>query len=113
MQAGGRRLASLCVVLDLNCMQVAGHIDKVIDMHPIADKWTSFGFRVDEIDGNDMGAVVAALDRARACTDRPTCILARTLVGKGVPELEGILAHNIKLSRDLADRSLLALGEAS
>ena len=101
MAAGSHRLANLCLVLDYNKMQVAGHVDNVVDMNPIPEKWKSFGFRVDAIDGNDIGALLGAFDRARAFTEGPTCIIAETLVGKGAPSLEGVLGHTMRLSPDL------------
>lgn len=106
MAAGSHRLANLCLVLDYNKMQVAGHVDSVVDMNPIPDKWRSFGFRVDAIDGNDMGALLGAFDRARAHGEGPTCVVAQTLVGKGAPSLEGVLGHTMRLPAELARRAL-------
>jgi transketolase len=106
MAAGSHRLSNLCLIVDYNRMQVAGHIDSVVDMNPIVGKWASFGFRVDAIDGNDMEAILAALERARRHEKGPTCIIAETLVGKGAPSLEGVLGHTMRLPPELAQRSL-------
>ena len=57
-------------------------------MEPVADKWRAFGWQTEEIDGNDIAAIVAALQRARARSGRPKAIVLRTLPGKGVPTLE-------------------------
>ena len=57
-------------------------------MEPVADKWRAFGWRTQEIDGNDLGAVVTALGAAREAAGRPAAIVLRTLPGKGVPSLE-------------------------
>jgi transketolase len=102
LAAGGHKLSNLCVILDYNKMQVAGHVDSVVDMNPIPDKWKSFGFRVEHIDGNDIGALLGALDHAREFADGPTCIIAETLVGKGAPSLEGVLGHTMRLPPELA-----------
>ena len=51
MAAGSHRLSNLCLILDYNKMQVAGHVDSVVNLNPIPDKWRSFGFRVDAVDG--------------------------------------------------------------
>ncbi len=64
--AGARKLSNLCLILDYNRMQVGGHVDNVVGLEPVADKFQSFGFRVETIDGNDMEAVVGAFARARA-----------------------------------------------
>ena len=109
MAAGSHKLSNLCLILDYNKMQVAGHVDNVVDMNPIAEKWTSFGFRVDAIDGNDMAAISAALGRARGYEKGPTCIIAETLVGKGAPSLEGVLGHTMRLPPELARRALAEL----
>ena len=101
MAAGSHRLANLCLALDYNKMQVAGHVDNVVDMNPIPEKWKSFGFRVDAVNGNDIGALLAAFDRARAYAEGPTCIIAETLVGKGAPSLEGVLGHTMRLPPEL------------
>jgi transketolase len=113
MAAGSHRLSNLCVILDYNKMQVAGHVDGVVDMNPIPEKWTSFGFRVDAIDGNDMGALLGAFERARRHAAGPTCIIAHTLVGKGAPSLEGVLGHTMRLPPELARRALEELSEES
>jgi transketolase len=111
--AASQRLDNLCLILDLNFMQVGGHIDNVVDMNPIAAKWQSFGFHTIEIDGNDIGAILGALDQSRRQQHRPTCIVARTLVGKGAPSLEGILGHNMKLPDALARQALAELDGAA
>ncbi len=111
MAAGSHRLSNLCLILDYNKMQVNGHVDSVVDMNPIPEKWRSFGFRVDKVDGNDIGALLDALDRAREFTQGPTCIIAETLVGKGAPSVEGVLGHTMRLPPELARRVLDELSE--
>lgn len=110
LYAGSARLSNLCVVIDDNRMQVEGHIDKVVSVAPIAEKFTAFGWAAEDIDGHDITALLAALDRAREC-DKPTCLVATTVAGKGVPSLEGILAHNLKLPPEIATEALTALAE--
>jgi transketolase len=109
LAAGSHRLSNLCLLLDYNKMQVGGHVDSVVDMNPVADKWRSFGFRVDSIDGNDMSELLAAFERSRHHMQGPSCIIAETLVGKGAPSLEGILGHNMRLPPDLATQALAEL----
>lgn len=110
MAAGSYGVDNLCVVLDLNRMQVEGDTDRVLRMNPIADKWRAFGFHVWQCDGHAVPALLSALDAARQTRGRPTVIIAHTVAGKGVPFLEGQLAHHIKLPPDLASRALRALG---
>jgi transketolase len=111
LAAGSQRLGNLCVIVDDNKMQVGGHVDNVVKMKPVAEKWTSFGFETQVVDGNDMGGLIAAFAQAREKTNRPSCIVAETLVGKGAPSLEGVLGHVMQLPPELADRALRELSE--
>lgn len=111
LAAGSYGLGNLCLLIDYNAMQVEGHVDQVLAMEPVDAKWRAFNWQVETIDGNDMDALLAALDRARAATDRPTCIIARTLAGKGAPCLEGVLGHTMKLPPEMAARALQELQE--
>jgi transketolase len=82
------RLDNLCVVVDYNGIQLDGFVKKILDLEPIIDKWTSFGWAVLEVDGHDIGQVDKALDQAEAVTGRPVCVVAHTVKGKGVPFME-------------------------
>ncbi len=104
--AASARLDNLCLLIDYNRMQAEGHIDRVVRMEPVADKWTAFGWSVIEVDGHDIPALLSALDRARATQSKPTCLVVSTIAGKGVPAFEGILAHNLKLPSDVARAAL-------
>ncbi len=86
MAAAHFGLDDLVALVDCNGIQADGAI--VLDMEPVADKWRAFGWQVQEIDGNDMAAVTAALAAARAKGGRPHAVVLRTLPGKGVPALE-------------------------
>lgn len=108
--AGSQGLHKLCVLLDLNRMQVEGHTDSVLRLDPIADKWRAFHWQVIEVDDHDLGALLAAFAAARAQTARPTVIVASTVPGKGVSRLEGVRSHNAKLPAELADAALRELG---
>jgi transketolase len=79
-------LDNLVALVDCNGIQADGKV--VLDMEPVAEKWRAFGWETQEIDGNDMNAIVAALNAARVPADRPHAIVLRTLPGKGVPTLE-------------------------
>ncbi|CAH1692671.1 Putative uncharacterized transketolase family protein y4mO [Hyphomicrobiales bacterium] len=111
MAAAHLRLDNLCLIIDYNAMQVEGSSSKVMDMEPAAAKWRAFGWQVCDIDGNDIAALKASFDLARGCSGQPTCIVARTLVGKGVSELEGIFSHTLKMPQDTAARALAELEE--
>jgi len=86
MSASHFRLDGLVALIDCNGIQADGPV--VLDMEPVADKWTSFGWETFETDGNDMDAVVAALAGARSRNGKPKAIVLRTLPGKGVRRIE-------------------------
>lgn len=89
MAAAHHRLDNLVCLVDINNQQADGPSGKVLGFEPLADKWAAFGWHVQRVDGNDLPAVVAAFDQARAHEDaRPRVILCDTLMGKGIPFLE-------------------------
>ena len=89
MGAAHHRLSNLICLIDINNQQADGPSGKIMGFEPLADKWASFGWHVQRVDGNDMPAVIAAFDAARALQeDKPRVILFDTLMGKGVPFLE-------------------------
>ena len=86
----------LCAILDWNGLQQYGWAEagrRPEDrMNPLVDpagKWRAFGWHVIELDGHDLGAIVAALEEARSITGRPTMLIAHTVKGKGVSFMEG------------------------
>ena len=90
MSAAKWKLDNLTAILDRNNLQNDWHVDELMPIEPVADKWRAFGWHVDEIDGHDMDAIVPALEEARARSGWPTLILARTIKGKGVSYMENV-----------------------
>jgi len=86
MSASHFKLDHLVALIDCNGIQADGPM--VLDMEPVAEKWAAFGWDTQEIDGNDISAVVSALERARAQHTKPHAIVLRTLPGKGVRRIE-------------------------
>lgn len=109
MFAASHGLGNLCLIVDMNNLQVEGETEKVITMSPVDEKFAAFGWAVECVDGNDLAALGVAFDRARDRCDQPTVLLAETLVGKGVSFLEGQMSHNLVFPREVADRALVAL----
>jgi transketolase len=112
MAAAAYRLGNLCVVVDLNGMQVEGATDAVLPMGEIAPKWRAFGWDVHEVDGHDPDELLGALRQARETTDRPTAIMASTRPGHPISFLEGRLDHYAKLTSEQADRAIAELDAA-
>ncbi|MES2261225.1 MAG: transketolase [Pseudomonadota bacterium] len=89
MSAAHHGLANLITLVDINNQQADGPSGKILGFEPLADKWSSFGWFVQRVDGNDIAAVREAFDRARRHPERqPRVILCDTLMGSGVPFLE-------------------------
>jgi len=81
-------LDRLIVCVDVNRLQNDGDTRSVMPMDPIADKWRAFNWNVLEMDGHDMRQVVSTIEAAQALKGRPTCIVARTVKGRGVSFME-------------------------
>jgi len=88
MTAAKYRLGNLTAIVDYNGIQQTGATVDVMPTEPIAEKWSSFNWHVQEIDGHNVGEVLAALDRADEVHARPSVIIARTTKGKGVSLFE-------------------------
>lgn len=88
LSAGKRRLDSLTVIVDYNKYQSYGETSEVQELEPFADKWRSFGFHCQEINGHDLEALRGAFNAVPAVPGRPTAILCDTVKGKGVAEME-------------------------
>ncbi len=84
MCAGHYHLNNLIGIIDLNGLQIDGTIDKVMNIEPIADKYTSFGWEVIHTDGHDIQKLIEAFEKAGKVKDKPVVILAKTIKGKGV-----------------------------
>ncbi|WP_224404738.1 transketolase [Afifella sp. IM 167] len=112
MFAAAKGLSNLCLIVDVNDLQVEGSTQNVVRMEPIDEKFAAFGWAVHSLDGHDFDALEEAFDAARRTTDRPSVLLARTLVGKGVPFLEGQMSHNLVFPEDVAARAMAVLEAA-
>ncbi|MHB1769898.1 MAG: transketolase [Minisyncoccota bacterium] len=88
MFAGKYKLSNLTAVMDRNNIQIDGMTEEVMPLEPIADKYRAFNWHVLEVNGNDSAAFIAAVEEAKAIYEKPTLIIAHTIPGKGVPEIE-------------------------
>lgn len=88
MASGKYKLDNLCVIVDNNNLQIDGTIEEVMSSYPIDDKFKSFGFQVINIDGHNIQEIIDAFDVAKNVKDKPTCIIAKTIKGKGVSFME-------------------------
>lgn len=107
MFAGNYALDDLYVAIDRNHLQITGPTEDVMRLEPLAARFEAFGFDVDQVDGNDMGAVVAALESSLGRRGRPHLLVLDTVKGKGVSFMEGQSAwHHGKLTDEQLARAL-------
>ncbi len=88
MFAAHYKLDNLCVILDLNGLQIDGRIDEVMNPAPHDKKFEAFGFNVITVDAHDFTQLEAAFKAARECKGKPTAIIAKSVKGKGVSYME-------------------------
>lgn len=115
MSASHWRLDNLIAIIDVNNQQADGHASEVLSFEPIVDRWQAFGWFVQRVDGNDLGALVDAFDQARAHSGaQPRVIICDTRMGKGVPFLENRdKTHFIRVDENEWDLALKALDAGS
>lgn len=88
MASSKYKLDNLCVIIDNNNLQIDGTIEEVMNLYPIDEKFKSFGFNVININGNSIEEILNAFVEARKVKSMPTCIIAKTIKGKGVSFME-------------------------
>ena len=88
MFAGANNLSNLTAIIDRNNIQINGMTEDVMPLENLRAKYEAFGWHVLEIDGNNVSAIISAVAQAKAIYEKPTLILAHTIPGKGVKEIE-------------------------
>ena len=88
MFAGANKLGNLTGIIDRNNIQINGMTEDIMPLEPLRNKYVAFGWHVIDIDGHNMEEIVDACDKSRAVYEKPTLIIARTIPGKGVPDIE-------------------------
>lgn len=88
MFAAHRKLDNLVVIVDNNNLQIDGAIDEVCSPYPIDKKFEAFNFHVINIDAHNFDEIRAAFAEAKATKGQPTCIVAKSVKGKGVSFME-------------------------
>ena len=110
MFAGKYKLAQLIVFVDRNNIQIDGPTEDVMPLENLREKWESFGWHVQEIDGNNVRAVIDAVNFAKAVENKPCCIITHTIPGKGVDFMEyDYTWHGIAPNSEQAEQALAEL----
>ena len=82
------RLDNLVAIVDYNKIQSLGHVNQVLDLEPLGDKWTAARWAVREIDGHDLAQIQQSLSHVPFEPGKPSCVIAHTVKGKGVSFME-------------------------
>ena len=88
MSAAHFKADNLVAILDYNKYQETGPISREMALEPLAQKWQSFGWHVEEADGHDVADLLAKFDAVRAVKGQPSIIIAHTIKGKGISFVE-------------------------
>jgi transketolase len=106
MAASHLKATHLVAIIDHNKYQQTGPISKEMSLAPLAEKWQSFGWQVDECNGHDFVDILATLNRAQQVKDRPVVIIAHTVKGKGVSFVEADYSfHGRGISPEMASKA--------
>lgn len=84
--AAHHKLDNLFVIVDFNELQAMGKVKEILNIEPLKDKWTAFGWEVREIDGHNFEEIEKSLTLP---SEKPVVIIAKTIKGKGVSFMEG------------------------
>ena len=107
MFAGKYKLSQLIVIVDRNNIQIDGQTEEVMPLENLADKWESFGWHVQEIDGHNVESIIDAIGMAKAIENRPSVIIAHTIPGKNVDFMEyNYKWHGVPPNKEQAKEAL-------
>ena len=120
MAAHQYKLDNLCAIVDRNRLQISGCTEDVMAHDSQEERWSSFGWHVISVNGNDYKELKSAFDEAKTVKGAPTVIIANTIKGCGSPVMENKAGWHHKvpnaeeyaqIMRDLEERKEAALHE--
>jgi transketolase len=97
--AGHHGLDNLVVIIDYNRIQGIAPISEVLELAPLDDKWRSFGWAVEQVDGHDHAALQERLRAVPFAKSKPSCLIAHTVKGKGVSFMEHTVLWHYRIPR--------------
>lgn len=93
--ASHHKLSNILVFVDYNKLQAMGEVNEILSIEPLKEKWSSFGWKVNEINGHDYEEIEEALNNIKN-SDRPNVVIAHTVKGKGISFMEGNNTYHYK-----------------
>lgn len=108
--AGKYKLNNLTGLIDRNNIQIDGMTEDIMPLENLRAKYESFNWHVLETDGHNFEEIVDAVEQAKAIYEKPTVIIAHTIPGKGIPEIEfDYKWHGIPPNKEQAQKFLAEL----
>ena len=104
--ASHHSLLNLVVLIDYNKLQSLNSIEQTLALEPLADKWHSFGWEVEEVDGHDISSLQKSLGTS-TLSQKPRCLICHTVKGKGVSFMENSVLWHYRTARDQEYRAAL------
>ncbi|WGS65617.1 MULTISPECIES: transketolase [Marinitoga] len=107
MYGGNRKLDNLIAFVDYNKMQIDGKTDEINSIEPLVEKWESFNWHVQSINGHDVEEIDEAIKIAKDKKDKTSVIILNTIKGKGAYFAENKLSsHNMPLTKEEMEKAL-------
>lgn len=108
MFASHNKLNNLCIIVDINKIQIDGYTKDILNSEPLDKKYSAFNFRVTKVDGNDHKKLYNAIKKFKNYKgNKPTVILANTIAGKGLKSIENkVRAHGQPITKNDIDEYL-------
>ena len=113
MFAAAKKLDNLFLFVDNNKKQLDGYVADVLPSGDLCAKFAAFGFDAQRVDGNDIEALMEAIDRTAAVSGKPHAIVMDTVKGQGLKTVEETMNnHSITLTREQGEAYLSELRNA-
>lgn len=113
MYASAKGLDNLVAVVDNNNLQIDGTCAEVNSVYPINEKFKAFGWNVIEIDAHSFDEIDAAFNAAKEFKGKPTCIIAKSIKGKGVSYMENVCGwHGSAPNQEQYEQAIAELNAA-
>lgn len=113
MSAAHYNLDNLCAIVDDNGLQIDGATKDIMNIHPLGEKYASFGWHTIEIDGHDLDQIDKAYTEAKNTKGKPTVIIAKTIKGKGVSFMENVVGwHGKAPSKEMVEEAILEISKS-
>jgi transketolase len=113
MSASHYKLNNLTAIIDRNGLQIDGSTETVMSLEPLKKKFKAFGWNTLECDGHDFRSLLSAFQKTQLETSRPSVIIAKTLMGKGIKSIEGDYRwHGKAPSKERAEEMINEIAKA-